>query len=212
MIPFPFILSRYSQKVLWAFHRLWGVCNVHQALWGPLAGYVLLSLTLHYCLIRQVPSAFLDSYMDFFPPRTQLIQNTLPFSTTVGFLVFYTVLENTLLCLSYIHGFTVDPGKLRLHTPSTSHQNLWHVWNFRLCQWAQSAYTADSVLFKKGLAIISVSIMQTDFQFLHLLVFLVYLGTAWKQGQFRLYFQSLICIRMKKQTTVLSVHSGLVSH
>lgn len=38
-----------------------------------------------------------------------------------------------------------------------------------------------------------------DFQFLHLLVFLVYLGTAWKQGQFRLYFQSLICIRMKNR-------------
>lgn len=53
--------------------------------------------------------------------------------------------------------------------------------------------------------------MQTDFQFLHLLVFLVYLGRSWKQGQFRLYFQSLICIRMKKQTTVLGVHSGLVS-
>lgn len=147
-----------------------------------------------------------------FFPRTQFIQNTLPFSTTVGLLVFYTVPENTLLCLCYIRGSTVDPGKMRLHIPSTSHQNLWHIWNFRLCQWAQRAYTADSVLFKKGLTIISVSIMQTDFQFLHLLIFLVYLGMSWKQEQFRLHFQSLICIRMKKQTTILGVHSGLVSH
>lgn len=98
MTPFPFILSMYSQKVLRAFHRLWGVCNVHQALWGPLAGYVLLGPTLHYCRFLQLPSAI----WNFCPKNSVYPEYTAIFHHCGSPYVLHSAREYTSLLVLYL--------------------------------------------------------------------------------------------------------------